>query len=118
MMRSSRKALGGFFLAALIGLPAWSAIPPQPGTINYIEGQAAMNGQTLTDESVGSARLPDAKRIWSGVRQPPGTIGRKQGAALNPAERTRQGRSGDEQSSPRRRSMMPVSSRARSGFDK
>jgi hypothetical protein len=39
-MRSRIQALsGGWFLAALICAPAWSAMPPQPGTINYIGGR-------------------------------------------------------------------------------
>ena len=56
-MRSRIQALSGWFLAALICAPAWSAIPPQPGTINYIEGRATMGGQALGEKSVGTARL-------------------------------------------------------------
>src|SRR5579862_4682621 len=51
MKRSRLKAIGGFFLAALISSSVWGSVPPQPGTVNYIGGQA------LTDKSVGSARL-------------------------------------------------------------
>ena len=47
----------GFFLAALIYSPAWGAIPPQPGTINYIEGQSSIGGQALGENSAGSVRL-------------------------------------------------------------
>ena len=52
----------GFFLAALIMSPVWAgqpngSIPPQPGTINYIEGQASIGSQTLTEKSVGSTTL-------------------------------------------------------------
>ena len=47
-MKWSRwQAPMGFFLAALIGSPAWGAVPPQPGTINYIEGQSSIGGQVL-----------------------------------------------------------------------
>ena len=56
-MRSRIQALSGWFLAALICAPAWSAIPPQPGTINYIEGRATMGGQALGEKSVGATRL-------------------------------------------------------------
>ncbi len=56
-MKPERTAVGGFFLAALLCGPAWGSAPPQPGTINYIEGQAAIGGQTLTDKSVGSTTL-------------------------------------------------------------
>src|SRR5579864_6223824 len=37
--------------------PAWGSVPPQPGTINYIEGQSAIGGQALGEKSVGSAEL-------------------------------------------------------------
>lgn len=62
MMRSRYKAFGGFFLAALIASPIWAgqpkgSIPPQPGTINFIEGQASIGSQSLTDKSVGSTTL-------------------------------------------------------------
>jgi hypothetical protein len=57
MWWSKSKALGGFFLVALLSSPAWSSIPPQPGTVNYIEGQAAIGAQSLTEKSVGSAKL-------------------------------------------------------------
>ena len=57
MMRSRWQALSGFFLAALIAGPVWGSIPPQPGTLNYIEGQASLNGQALAGQSVGSTTL-------------------------------------------------------------
>ena len=57
MKRSRWNAGGGFFLAALIFSPAWGSVPPQPGTVNYIEGQAAIGAQALSDKSVGSAKL-------------------------------------------------------------
>ena len=49
--------VGGFLLAALLVSTARGSVPPQPGTVNYIEGQAAIGSQALTDKSVGSARL-------------------------------------------------------------
>ena len=55
--RSWLKAVGGVFPAALLLSPAWGTTPPQPGTINYIEGQASLGGQTLGDKSAGTARL-------------------------------------------------------------
>ena len=57
MMRSRLIAVGGFFLAALLSSPTWGSIPPQPGTVNYIEGQAAIGAQAITEKSVGSAKL-------------------------------------------------------------
>lgn len=55
--RSWLKAVGGFFPAALLLSPAWGSVPPQPGTINYIEGQSAIGGRALGEKSVGSAEL-------------------------------------------------------------
>jgi len=57
MRRSRSKAFGGFFLAALLSSPAWGSIPPPPGTVNYIEGQATIGAEALTEQSVGSAKL-------------------------------------------------------------
>src|SRR5579864_7397035 len=57
MMQSRSKAVGGLFLASLLSSPSWGSIPPQPATVNYIEGQAAIGAQTLTAKSVGSAKL-------------------------------------------------------------
>jgi len=57
MKRSRLQALMGFFLAALISSPAWGVVPPQPGTINYIEGQSSIGGKVLSENSAGSARL-------------------------------------------------------------
>jgi hypothetical protein len=57
MKRSWSKMLGGFLLAPLLLSPAWGSGPPQPGTINYIEGQVSIGVQALTENSVGSAKL-------------------------------------------------------------
>lgn len=57
MRRPRWIVVGGLFLAALLLSTAWGSVPPQPGTVNYIEGQAAIGSQALTDKSVGSARL-------------------------------------------------------------
>src|ERR1700677_4659961 len=62
-MKKSSKAVGGFFLAALLSSPAWGSVPPQPGTVNYIEGQAAIGAQALTDKSIGSATLTAGKSL-------------------------------------------------------
>lgn len=49
--------IGSFFLAPLVLSPAWGSGPPQPGTVNYIEGQVVIGSQTLNEKSVGSAKL-------------------------------------------------------------
>ncbi len=63
MMWSRLNAVSGFFLAAMLSSPAWGSIPPQPGVVNYIEGQAAINGQVLTQNSVGSAKLAPGQSL-------------------------------------------------------
>jgi hypothetical protein len=42
---------------------AQSTNPARPGTVNYIEGQASLNGQVLTKQSVGSAELAPGQTI-------------------------------------------------------
>src|ERR1700692_1399582 len=63
MMRSRLNPIGGFFLAALLSSPVWGSIPPQPGTVNYIEGQAAIGAQVLTDKSVGNVKLAPGQSL-------------------------------------------------------
>jgi uncharacterized membrane protein YgcG len=41
----------------------WGSIPPQPGTINYIEGQAAIGTQTLNGNAAGSAKLEPGQTL-------------------------------------------------------
>src|ERR1700751_1635129 len=63
MKLSLVKALGGFFLAALLSVPAFGApSTAPPGTLNFIEGQASIQDfqskdQPLTSQSVGTADL-------------------------------------------------------------
>lgn len=45
--------VAGMFLAALSS-PAWADTTARPGTVNYVEGQAAMGGQSLDAKSVGT----------------------------------------------------------------
>jgi hypothetical protein len=56
MMRSRSNALG-FVMAALFCGPMWGAASPQPGAINYLEGQASMGGYPLRQNAVGSVTL-------------------------------------------------------------
>ena len=57
MKRSWLDTIGSFFLAASIVGPAWGSMPPQPGTINYVEGRAAINGQPVETSGVAPASL-------------------------------------------------------------
>src|SRR6266542_434720 len=42
---------------AVIGIPAWAAIPAHPGVVNYIEGSAFINGRQVSSKNVGSTEL-------------------------------------------------------------
>ncbi len=63
MKLSWRKALGGFFLAAVLSLPAMGSNTALPGTLNFIEGQASIQSQPLTSKSVGSAELQPGQTL-------------------------------------------------------
>lgn len=52
MRRSKLITVAGMFLAA-VSTPLWADTPARPGTVNYVEGQAAMGGQSLDAKSVG-----------------------------------------------------------------
>jgi hypothetical protein len=57
-------AFGGFFLTALLCSPAWAdSLPPQPGVINYSEGQAAIAGLPLNTNSAGSVKLDPGQAV-------------------------------------------------------
>jgi hypothetical protein len=72
----SWKTVASVVLAGALSVPGWSAPPntpqqspqqgqqqqyqqssPQPGMLNYVEGQAAIAGQPVNQNSVGSAQL-------------------------------------------------------------
>ena len=60
------QVIGGAVLAAGMGLPAQAADVPRqasPGTLNYVEGQVSMAGQTLDAKSVGSAQLQPGESL-------------------------------------------------------
>lgn len=70
MMRSMVKATLGFVVAALAA-PAW-ATPPntvrqmgpaQPGTVNYVEGLATLDGQPVDRNAVGSIQLQPGQML-------------------------------------------------------
>ena len=63
MFNSSIIKLG---LAALLSAPAWGAIPAHPGMLNYVEGQASINGQQVTSKQVGTAEVEQGQTIETG----------------------------------------------------
>jgi hypothetical protein len=47
---------------ATVSIPATAAIPPRPGVVNYVEGNADIDGFAITFKNVGSTAL-DAKQV-------------------------------------------------------
>ena len=57
-MRSRFPVAPVLFLAGLLSTPGWSqSSPPQPGTLNYIEGQVSIGNQPLNSGSAGKVEL-------------------------------------------------------------
>ena len=59
-MRSARLAfISILFLSAIVPRTAWSQnpLPARPGSINYVEGQAAIGSETLSTTAIGSVEL-------------------------------------------------------------
>jgi FecR protein len=58
----------GFKTIALLGLgilcmPAFAANPARPGALNYVEGNATIDGNTVTDKNVGSTDLNPGQEL-------------------------------------------------------
>ena len=62
----SWKTIASLFLAGVLCFPVWADVNPngvqsqqvpQPGVLNYVEGQASIGAQPLSQNSVGSARI-------------------------------------------------------------
>ncbi len=66
MRRSRQNTIGGFFLAALLSVPALGANPAQPGMVNYIQGHVTIGNQALDPNSVGSAELQAGQSLTTG----------------------------------------------------
>jgi FecR protein len=67
-MKLSRfQALGSLFLAAILSAPAFAntqgANSALPGTVNYVEGQTSIAGQTLDAQSIGSTTLQTGQSL-------------------------------------------------------
>jgi hypothetical protein len=59
----SWKAWQGLFLAGVLSALAWGANTALPGTVNYVEGQAAIGARTLDSKSIGSAELEPGQSL-------------------------------------------------------
>lgn len=66
-MRKHYKTLLGTLAAAiLLAVPAAAASNGIPGTLNYVEGQVSLAGQTVTPQSVGSVQLGPSQVLETG----------------------------------------------------
>ena len=63
MLLSRLKWFPTFMLAAILSAPAWGATPALPGTLNYVEGQAAVGTEALNAKSVGSVSLQTGQTL-------------------------------------------------------
>src|SRR6202022_733759 len=63
MRQPMLKAISGFILVAALSAPAFGANPARPGSINYVEGQASIAGQTLDSKAIGSAELQPGQTL-------------------------------------------------------
>lgn len=63
MKRSKFASFGGLLLLAISCVPVWASVTAQPGTVNYVEGNAVMGTQSLDNKSVGSAILAPGQSI-------------------------------------------------------
>jgi hypothetical protein len=67
MKQSSLMGIAGVLLVAALSVPAWgadsaqpgkaAANPARPGSLNYVEGQASIEGQSLGPEAIGKTEL-------------------------------------------------------------
>ena len=62
MRQSSRWLILGT-LAAVLSSPAWGVTPARPGTVNYVEGQAAIGTETLDAKSIGQSELEKGESL-------------------------------------------------------
>ncbi len=52
--------------AAVLSVPMWATVPAHPGMLNYVEGQANIDGRPVTNQSVGSADVQQGQVIETG----------------------------------------------------
>jgi hypothetical protein len=73
MKAKTTTKVAGFFLAALLSVPAWGAGATQPnqiatpGTVNYVEGQVSIGQEVLNSNSIGSAKLDANQFLFTGT---------------------------------------------------
>jgi hypothetical protein len=60
------KWLGTAVIASAFSLAAWAAIPARPGVLNYVEGQASVDGRTLSPQAAGNAAVDQGQVLETG----------------------------------------------------
>ena len=66
MLKNYRMYLGMLAASILLAIPAAAASGAVPGTLNYVEGQVAVAGQTVTSRSVGSVQVEPNQVLETG----------------------------------------------------
>jgi hypothetical protein len=66
MFRIDKAFLGVLVAMILLAVPAAAASSAIPGTLNYVEGQVAVAGQTVTPHSVGSVQMEPNQVLETG----------------------------------------------------
>ncbi len=66
MFQHYKSLLGILGAAILVAIPAAAASSAIPGTLNYVEGQVAVAGQTVTSHSVGSLQVEPNQVLETG----------------------------------------------------
>src|ERR1700756_1601411 len=77
-MRQARLiAVASVFLAAALSVPVWASDPAhpgnakanaaRPGTLNYVEGQVSLAGQSLGPEAIGTTELSPGQSLETQV---------------------------------------------------
>lgn len=66
MFRHYKALLGVLAASVLLAIPAAAASSGIPGTLNYVEGQVTVAGQTVTSQSVGSVQMEPNQVLETG----------------------------------------------------
>jgi len=77
MKQSRWIAVGSIFLAAALSVPLWGADPAQPGnteadaarpgSLNYLEGQVSIDGQSIGPHAIGKTELSPGQSLETRV---------------------------------------------------
>src|SRR5260370_19404925 len=52
--------------AMVVAAPVLASIPAHPGMLNYVEGQASIDGRPVTNQSVGNADVREGQVVETG----------------------------------------------------